>query len=97
MWVESITHEVPLLLKKPTNSVTLRSLPSVTPEEPPRLGSLGAKKEERLLEYNALSKSKINVVKSGQHNCCDLYIYPMTFDSNKVGTLQISSTFTTVP
>ena len=30
-----------------------------------------------------------------QHNCHDLY--PMTFDNNKVGTLQISPMFTTLP
>lgn len=56
---------------------------------------LAGQERGSLWGYTALLKSKINVIKSRQHNCRDLY--PMTFDNNKVGTLQISSTFTTLP
>lgn len=51
--------------------------------------------EVTLMGIYCAFKSKINVIKSRQHNCHDLY--PMTFDNNKVGTLQISSTFITLP
>lgn len=51
-----MTHEVPSLLRKPINSVTLKFLPSVNPEHTAKLGSLGRAEEKKLIGVHCIFK-----------------------------------------